>query len=133
MLNREEYNATFKHDLSQEEFEKLKPIILGSDNIKTIESLSFVDPETHELTEFVQVVRCKNCIACRKQDDYEYWCTAQSPAYLVAKDGFCSRGNRVKCTNVVCGYCQDGRCYNDHETKVVHVCPRGYGKEKNDE
>jgi hypothetical protein len=81
----------------------------------------------------VPVVRCKNCIACRKQDDYEYWCTAQSPAYLVAKDGFCSRGNRIKCSNAVCGYCQDGSCYNDHEMRVVHVCPRGYGKEKDDE
>ena len=91
------------------------------DVVDMIESIPTVDA--------VQVVRCKNCIACRKQDDYEYWCAAQSHAYLVAKDGFCSRGNRVECSNVVCGYCQDGRCYNDHETKVVHVCPRGYGKE----
>ena len=81
----------------------------------------------------VPVVRCKDCVACYKKDDYEYWCTALRPAYLVAKDGFCSRGNRVECSNVVCGYCQDGRCYNDHETRVIHVCPRGYGKEKTDE
>lgn len=61
MLNREEYNATFHHDLTQEEFDKIVPITLDGSNAKTIESLSFVDKETKEVVEFVRVVRCKNC------------------------------------------------------------------------
>lgn len=97
MLNREEYNATFKHDLSQEEFEKLKPIILGSDNIKTIESLSFVDPETHELTEFVQVVRCKDCV---HRDPEDKRCDCGGHEWFVGKivpvadDFYCADGER---------------------------------------
>lgn len=65
MLNREEYNATFHHDLTQEEFDKLFPITLDGSNAKTIESLSLVDKETKEVAEFVRIVRCKDCVEYR--------------------------------------------------------------------
>lgn len=61
MLNREEYNATFQVDLTEEEFARLKPIVLGGDNIKDIVSITAVIPNTLERIEFVQVVRCKEC------------------------------------------------------------------------
>lgn len=39
------------------------------------------------------VIRCKDCKYCRKEDEYEYWCYGFcSPARLVRKDDFCSYG-----------------------------------------
>lgn len=40
----------------------------------------------------ISIVRCKNCIACLKEDDQEYWCMRVSPVFLVRPDGFCSNG-----------------------------------------
>lgn len=47
MLNREEYNMTFKRNLSQEEFDKILPLRIDSENIKNMERLCFVNKETH--------------------------------------------------------------------------------------
>lgn len=61
MLNLEEYNATFSVDLSKEEFERLKSIVLDDDNIDDIQSIVAVKQRTLEKVEFVPVVRCKDC------------------------------------------------------------------------
>ena len=40
-----------------------------------------------------EIIRCKDCKYCRKEDEYEYWCYGFcSPARLVRKDDFCSYG-----------------------------------------
>lgn len=52
MLNREEYNATFNCELSQEAFDT----IMGNPvKIQDAEELIFVDPDTHEKTIFKRV------------------------------------------------------------------------------
>ena len=61
MLNREEYNMTFGHNLTQEEFDKILPLRIDSENIKNMERLCFVNKETHEVVIFRQVVHCKDC------------------------------------------------------------------------
>lgn len=94
MLNREEYNEVFCHDLTQEEFEKLQPITLGPENVNSIESLSFVDRETKEIIEFVRVVRCGQCNRrCKALDDdkrNEIFC--EFMGVTMEKNDFCSRG-----------------------------------------
>lgn len=41
----------------------------------------------------VEVVRCKDCKYCIKEDDYEFWCNGFcSPARLVNPEDFCSHG-----------------------------------------
>lgn len=81
----------------------------------------------------VSVVRCMDCVACVKEDEYEYWCAAYSPAHLVCKDDYCSRGERRRCQVAICGYCEDGKCYNSHRVRVKHsVCPGGYGVRNNE-
>lgn len=100
MLNREEYNATFHTDLSQEDFEKLATVVLGKDDIRNTESFSFVDPVTHEVTEFVQVVRCRNCRYWQDNnggyphDDCK-WDKDETPD----ADDFCSGGKRKEDVN----------------------------------
>ena len=94
MLNREEYNATFHVDLSPEEFEKLHPIVLGADDIRKTESFSFVNPVTHEVTEFVQVVRCRDCRYWQDNNGYPHmgckWDKDETPD----ADDYCSEGTR---------------------------------------
>ena len=52
MLNLEEYNATFSHNLSKEDFD----IIMGNPiKIQDAEELIFVDPNTHEKIVFKRV------------------------------------------------------------------------------
>ena len=41
------------------------------------------------------VVLCRDCIYCRRVDEFEYWCDGFcSPARLVRTDDFCSHGKR---------------------------------------
>ena len=48
-------------------------------------------PELH--ADVVEVVRCKDCKYCIKEDDYEFWCNGFcSPARLVNPEDFCSHG-----------------------------------------
>ena len=89
MLNREEYNFTFNTDLTPEDFEKLIPIDVNPDNIDQFESLAFIHPQTKVVTEFIQIVRCRNCkwwnksnTNCPKKGGY--W----------KPDEFCSDGER---------------------------------------
>lgn len=95
MLNREEYNATFNLDLSAEEFARLKPIVLGGDNIKDIESITAVIPNTLERIEYVQVVRCKDCKYWEQSDEYG-WCQLLTLDGETRPDWFCADGERIE-------------------------------------
>lgn len=54
MLNLEEYNLTFSHNLSKEEFDS----IMGNPvKIQDAEELIFVDPNTHEKIVFKRVAK----------------------------------------------------------------------------
>lgn len=45
------------------------------------------------ISDVVEVVRCKDCKYCIKEDDYEFWCNGFcSPARLVNPEYFCSHG-----------------------------------------
>ena len=74
MLNREEYNMTFGHNLTQEEFDKILPIVLDPKNIKDMESLSLVDKETYEVTTFYRVIKCGQCKHWEEVDCVEGTC-----------------------------------------------------------
>lgn len=62
MLNREEYNVVFGHDLSEQEFGKIKPIDMSIREAMGVEYLAFVDAKTHKVIKFYPVVTCGECL-----------------------------------------------------------------------
>ncbi len=94
MLSREEYNMTFHHNLSQEEFDKITGICIDESNMQDITSFAIVDAKTHKVVRFYQVITCREC---RYRDaEYEwhgdYNCRKHhEPNGL---DWFCADGKR---------------------------------------
>lgn len=42
-----------------------------------------------------EVIRCKDCKYCDKEDEHEYWCTGRGfPCQLTTPDDYCSKGRK---------------------------------------
>lgn len=86
--------------------------------------------EAEPSVDAVEVVRCKYCVYCRKEDDFEYWCEGFcNPPRLVSMNDFFSHG-KFRCENKMCGCCENGKCFNESHVRVKHNCR--YGKENAD-
>lgn len=94
MLTREEYNMTFNHNLSQEEFDKITGLTIDGSNMQDISSFALVDKKTHKVVRFYQIISCREC---RYRDESYEWhgdyvCRkGHEPAGL---DFFCADGQR---------------------------------------
>lgn len=44
----------------------------------------------------VELVRCKECKYCLKEDEHEYWCNGFRPGMLVTPDDYCSHGIKTE-------------------------------------
>lgn len=71
---------------------------LGLDEMSNIHKVNAFNIFINELpiVDVVEVVRCKDCTFCLKNDDNEYLCSATTNPNYVTLDHFCSYGERKK-------------------------------------
>lgn len=103
MLSREEYNMTFHHNLSQEEFDKITGICIDESNMQDITSFAIVDAKTHKVVRLYQVITCRECIY--RDETYEWH-----------GDYNCRKRHEPKSLDF---FCADGQRKGGHPVKLV--------------
>ena len=88
-------NEKLKEELSAHEKTEKAEKARGFADIPLHEIKNYCDAYGGSLDDFKMIVRCKNCIHHRYDDESEtFTCTLRSGA-VVKADGFCSEGERI--------------------------------------